>query len=254
MVAAEWQQENSYTLWRKYCDQTTVDLLRSELPSNRVGCLLKTDLFDEAYGEGILSLLISTARIVVGMDIALNTVIRVREKHPGIILFNTDAQALPFRDESFDTVVSNSTLDHFPERKNILGGLCEFFRILRPGGILLLTLDNLLNPSVAIRQWITFPVLHRLGIVPYYFGGTFGPVKLKAALRASGFLFGRINSFMHCPRLPAVVLSRVLTKHGSAAMQYRFLRVLMLLEISVFYPICMVSGHFLVVKAVKPHN
>ena len=157
MVTAEWQQGNSYTLWREYCDRATVDLLRSELPSKRVSRVLKTDLFDEAYGEGIMPLIDSTARIMVGMDIALKTVICVSKKHQGIILSNADAQALPFRDESFDTVVSNSTLDHFPERKQILGSLCEFFRILRPGGILLLTLDNLMNPVVAVRQLITFP-------------------------------------------------------------------------------------------------
>jgi SAM-dependent methyltransferase len=221
-------------------------------PDERVHRLLKADLFDEAFGGGLQSLLDLKARVVVGMDIALNTVELARSKYPEIITLNTDALQLPFRDASFSVIVSNSTLDHFPSRRFILSGLHEFFRILQPGGILLLTMDNLLNPFVVIRQWISFPVLRRLGIVPYYFGKTFGPARLKAALRDCGFTFSKITPFMHCPRLPAVALSRMLTKYGTATMQQRFLRLILLLEKISFYPICLASGHYLAVRAMKP--
>lgn len=251
-VAAEWQRGNSYTLWRKHCDRTTADLLRSKFPPNRAGFLLKTDLFDEANGEGLLSLLKNRARTVVGMDIAFKAAELACIKYPDINPLNADARTLPIRDESFDMIVSNSTVDHFPESTCILDSLREFFRVLRPGGILLLTMDNLMNPFVAVRQLITFPVLHRLGIVPYYFGRTFGPRQLKTALKDCGFTFGRIMAFMHSPRIPAVALSRVLARYGSANMQKRFLRLLLFPERITFHPICLVTGHFLVVRAVKP--
>ena len=251
-VAAEWQHANYYSLWRKYCDTVNAVLIRSSFPEERADHLLKTDLFDEAYGQGLQSLLNSRARIVVGMDIAFKTVEQARTKYPDIIPLGTDTRSLPFRGASFNVIVSNSTVDHFPESTCILDSLREFFRILRPGGILLLTMDNLMNPFVAVRQLITFPVLHRLGIVPYYFGRTFGPRQLKTALKDCGFTFGRIMAFMHSPRIPAVALSRVLARYGSANMQKRFLRLLLFPERIAFHPICLVTGHFLAVRAVKP--
>jgi hypothetical protein len=148
--------------------------------------------------------------------------------------------------------VSTSTIDHFPESTSILHSLREFFRILIPGGILLLTMDNLMNPFVALRQLITFPVLQRLGIVPYYIGKTFGPGQLKTALKDCGFTFDNITAFMHCPRVPVVILCRALIKYGSVAMQRRFLHLLLILERFSFYPICLASGHYLAVSAMKP--
>jgi SAM-dependent methyltransferase len=47
-----------------------------------------------------------------------------------------DGMALPFRDEVFDTVLCNEVLEHVPEPARLMA---EAARVLKPGGILLLT-------------------------------------------------------------------------------------------------------------------
>jgi SAM-dependent methyltransferase len=48
-----------------------------------------------------------------------------------IVVANTDAQALPFADNSFDAVIANHMLYHVPDR---LRAFAEIRRVLRPGG------------------------------------------------------------------------------------------------------------------------
>jgi len=54
--------------------------------------------------------------------------------------------------KTFDTVLSNSTLDHFDGAAQIRVSLAEPARVLRPGGRLLVTLDNPANPLLALSK------------------------------------------------------------------------------------------------------
>ena len=73
---------------------------------------------------------------------------------------------LPFAQGAFDGIVSNSTLDHFQSLDDLLVSLKELFRVLRPGGQMILTLDNLSNPIILLRNWLPLRLLKRLKIVP----------------------------------------------------------------------------------------
>jgi SAM-dependent methyltransferase len=57
-------------------------------------------------------------------------------------LIQSDAQALPFADESFDLVVSCETIEHVP---NVRKALREMWRVARPGARLFLTTPNYAN-------------------------------------------------------------------------------------------------------------
>jgi SAM-dependent methyltransferase len=48
-----------------------------------------------------------------------------------------DATRVPFPDASFDSVASFTMLHHLPTQAMQLAALCEAFRVLRPGGVLL---------------------------------------------------------------------------------------------------------------------
>ena len=80
------------------------------------------------------------------MDLADTAATAAAAKHPGLETACAEVRHLPFRDGEFDAVVSSSTLDHLDTVDEIAVALRELRRILRPGGELVVTLDNPANP------------------------------------------------------------------------------------------------------------
>ena len=84
--------------------------------------------------------------------------------------------------DTFDLVVSNSTLDHFARADDITIALREIQQVLKPGGRLILTLDNPSNPVVRLRNALPFAALNQMGLVPYFVGATLDEiVELRVA-------------------------------------------------------------------------
>ncbi|MFO1429193.1 MAG: methyltransferase domain-containing protein [Candidatus Competibacteraceae bacterium] len=245
-VGADWRQAQPDKLWRAHSDAVNRQWLASWWPQRPVERVLKTDLFDEAVGGGLYGELVSRARFVVGIDIALTTVQAART---GI---GADVRQLPFTDGVFDVIVSNSTLDHFQTEEELIGSLRELRRVLRPGGELLLTLDNAANPLVAIRNLLPFALLHRLGLMPYQVGVTCGPRRLRRLLHETGFEVGRMGALLHCPRVLAVKRAAAVQRRGDAARQQRFLEGLMQWERLARWPTRWLTGYFVAVRAVRP--
>jgi ubiquinone/menaquinone biosynthesis C-methylase UbiE len=69
----------------------------------------------------------------IGLDPSLESLQRARRRAPGIPLVQASAEALPFRDGSFETVVSGLALCSVPDAAR---GLAEIRRVLAPGGSL----------------------------------------------------------------------------------------------------------------------
>lgn len=250
-VARNWDAMRPQTLWRKHSDAVNLSLLARWLPKERVRRLLKTDVFDEAFGEGLLPLLMSRAECLVNIDVSLSAIGSARKRYPRIRAIGVDVRSLPFTDDTFDMIVSTSTLDHFPSRGDIMVSLRELYRVLRPGGKLILTLDNPANPIIALRNVLPFRPLHRLGVLPYFVGATAGPRSLPPRLRQVGFGVEEVGSVMHCPRLLAVPIARILERYASQEAQRRFLRVMMAFEYLSRWPTRFLTGHFVAVRAVK---
>jgi len=75
------------------------------------------------YGPG--------ARPLVAVEPCLATLRRARERAPGVPVVQARAEALPFRDGAFDTVVSGLV---FCSVGDVPAGLAEIRRVLAPGG------------------------------------------------------------------------------------------------------------------------
>ena len=238
-------------LWRAHSDSVNKGLLTRWLPDREIESLLKTDLFDEAVSDGLSSLLNSLAKRVFYIDTSFEVHQRAKRRHPNLQTIRTDVRCLPFSHGSFDGIISNSTLDHFKSHDEILISLRELYRVLRPGGQLILTLDNLANPIVLLRNGLPFRLLYRLKIIPYYVGVTLGPYRLQHFLKEAGFKVLEVDAIMHCPRAVAVAIARCLENHASPKTQKAFLRSLMVFEYFSRLPTRFFTGHFIAVKATK---
>jgi SAM-dependent methyltransferase len=111
---------------------------------------VKTDLFEDAFGsDGVFNDLFMKARLVCGMDTSFMTARMAarRTDSPRLATMTCDVRRIPVQDQSLDAVISLSTLDHFRQRHDFVEAIREISRTIRPGGLLVLTLDNAYNPT-----------------------------------------------------------------------------------------------------------
>ena len=97
------------------------------------------DVLDVASGEGYGSaLLAGVARSVVGVEIDADTVRHAEAGYPmaNLRFLAGDALDLPLPDGCVDAVVSFETLEHLRDQERFLA---EIRRVLRPGGLLLIS-------------------------------------------------------------------------------------------------------------------
>jgi SAM-dependent methyltransferase len=85
---------------------------------------------------------------------------------------------LPFPDGSFDAVTCCVSIDYLVRPVEVLG---EVARVLRPGGLVVLTFSNRCFPTKAIRGWLLTDDAQHLAIVEAYLeqAGGFGPVSAQ---------------------------------------------------------------------------
>lgn len=244
--------ESAGALWRLHSDAVNAALFARWLPPEPCANLLKTDLFDEAMGSGLYPLLSAHAERVAAIDVAPTVLGAATARYPALLAAAADVRRLPFASSSFDVVVSNSTLDHFDTRDEILASLRGFHRILRSGGRLLLTMDNRANPAVALRNALPYRLLRRLNLVAYPIGATAGPGRLRRMLKEAGFDVLETVALLHCPRALSVARARRCEHHGTPEAKARFLRMAGRWERLARWPTRYMTGYFVGINAVKP--
>jgi SAM-dependent methyltransferase len=235
-------------LWRRYADALNRRLLEAWLGTESFDRALKTDAYEEALGGGVADLLRQRARCLILADCSLWALRQARACRPGVRAVGCDVRALPFAGGGFDLIFSDSTLDHLPQASDILVALGELARVLRPGGRLILTLDNAANPVVRLRNALPQAWLLRARLTPYPVGPTLGPRALERALRQVGLAPLRRGALGHCPRLPAVLLCGLL---GRGRLGRRLLRVLLAFERLESWPTRYLTGYYVAAEAVK---
>ena len=211
---------------------------------------LKTDLFEEAFGaDALLHDLAPLCPNWIGMDVAAATVLEARARFhsTGARFLVCDARRLPMRAQSLDLVISNSTLDHFADRRDFEAAVSEIARLLRPGGRLLITVDNPRNPFYIPLRWIS---LWRRS--PFPLGYTPSARALRVLLASNGLEVIDTGTLIHNPRGLSTVLFLVIrrvTGHYAPGLIARFLNLFEKLD---RLPTRGITACFLAACAVRP--
>lgn len=109
-------------------------------------------ILDAGCGTGVFTIdfLAAGARII-GLDISV-PMLKFAVKKSGGYPFSAvrgDIRRLPFKDNSFDKAVSVTALEFVSDAKR---GVAELFRVVRPGGRVVVATLNSLSPWAARRQ------------------------------------------------------------------------------------------------------
>jgi len=248
-VGRHWEERRQGELWRRCSDEIHRLWLGRALGNLRGALVLKTDLFDEAFGDGLVAWFEQRENRVIGCDLAYSTAKSALQRQNCKRSVVSDVRRLPFGGETFDCIISDSTLDHFESQEQIRRSLQELSRVLRPRGILLLTMDNPRHPLVALRNLFP-PIWQKLGALPYSVGITCSARRLRRLLERVGFEVIETDAILHAPRVLVVAICRWFENHrGVREPASWLLRWLNRFERLGSLPCRQFTGHFVAVVA-----
>jgi len=120
-----------------------------QLVREQIGVVSGLRVLEIACGRGgYVRELARTGAEVIGGDFSFRALQAAAERSreggtaAPAALIQSDAQNLPFADNSFDVLISCETVEHLPDVRR---AFAEMFRVTRPGGRLFLTTPNYAN-------------------------------------------------------------------------------------------------------------
>lgn len=151
----------------------------------------------EGYGAGLIA---SVATQVIALDYDDLTARHVAARYPKLDVLRGNLAALPLSQESVDVVANLQVIEHLWDQP---GFLAECHRVLRPGGVLLVTTPNR----------ITFSPGQDTPLNPFH-TRELAADELAELLREAGFQVSLLAGLRHGPRLRALD-----ERHGGSIIQ-----------------------------------
>lgn len=162
------RHEAAYLALRTYCRDAVV---------LEAGC-------GEGYGADLLA---RDAAAVVGLDYDPLTAAHVGRAYPAVRAVRGNLASLPLRSSTVDVVANLQVIEHLWDQE---GFLRECFRVLRPGGRLLVTTPNR----------ITFSPGRDTPLNPFH-TRELSPSEMDSLLTGTGFAVEYLGGLRHGPRL-----------------------------------------------------
>ena len=141
-----------FDAWSTFYDLPVVQRLTYRPVQDAVAAVLRTAgsrrVIDLGCGTGLLTTRLRReldGAAVIGCDFSDGMLQHARAHPEPVSWVQGDAQSLPFRDGSADAIVSTESFHWFPDKPRVLA---ECFRVLVPGGRLLVALVNTPNDVV----------------------------------------------------------------------------------------------------------
>lgn len=141
----------------------------------------------EGYGADLIA---EVARRVVAVDYDAATVAHVRTRYPRVQVVAGNLAALPLPDASVDVVVNFQVIEHLWDQPQFVA---ECARVLRPGGLLLMSTPNRITFSPGLDTPVN----------PFH-TRELNAVELAELLTDGGFEIDRMYGVFHGPELVAM--------------------------------------------------
>ena len=158
----------------------------------------------EGYGADLIA---GVARRVIALDYDQATVAHVRARYPRVEVIHGNLAELPLPDHSVDVVVNFQVIEHLWDQPQFVS---ECFRVLRPGGRLLVSTPNR----------ITFSPGRDTPINPFH-TRELNAAELTELLTANGFAVEAMLGVFHGARL-----SELDARHGGSIIDAQIDRAL----------------------------
>jgi SAM-dependent methyltransferase len=166
------------------------------------------DVLEAGCGEGYgADLIADVARHVIGLDYDETAVAHVKARYPRVEMRHGNLAALPLDDGVVDVVVNFQVIEHLWDQGQFVA---ECFRVLRSGGVLLMSTPNR----------ITFSPGRDTPINPFH-TRELNAVELTELLTAAGFEIEGVYGVFHGPRL-----AELDERHGGSIIDAQIARAL----------------------------
>ena len=166
------------------------------------------DVLEAGSGEGYgADLIAEVARQVIGLDYDESAVAHVRARYPRIDMRQGNLAELPLPTASVDVVVNFQVIEHLWDQGQFVA---ECFRVLRPGGVLLISTPNR----------ITFSPGRDTPVNPFH-TRELNAIELTELLESAGLEIESIHGLFHGPRL-----AELDARHGGSIIDAQISRAL----------------------------